>query len=266
MSSGAMSRMSMDNALRHAIKKKELSLHYQPQVDVRGQILSVEALLRWDSPALGTIPPVEFIPLAEENGLILSIGQWVLDTACAQKKAWNDDGLCDRPMRIAVNISQRQFQQNGFVESLLETLAKYGITSAEIELEMTESILMHNTRDTLKKLDELKVRGFKISVDDFGTGYSSLAYLKHFPVDVLKIDQSFVRDIGSDVDDMAISLAIISMAKNLNLTVIAEGVETLEQLDFLQKNGCDAYQGFHFNPALPGDDITILLRARKKTK
>lgn len=172
MSSGALNRLSMDNALRHAIKKKELSLHYQPQVNARGQILSVEALLRWDNPALGSIPPVEFIPLAEENGLILSIGQWVLDTACAQKKAWNTDGLCDRPMRIAVNISQRQFQQNGFVEGLMETLARYSIASSEIELEMTESILMHNTRDTLKKLDELKVLGFKISVDDFGTGYS----------------------------------------------------------------------------------------------
>lgn len=266
MSSGALNRLSMDNALRHAIKQKEFELLYQPQVDMLGNILSVEALLRWNNPALGTIPPKEFIPLAEENGLILSIGQWVLDTACAQKKAWNAAGLCEQPMRIAVNISQRQFGQSGFVENLLETLSRFGIASSEIELEMTESILMHNTRDTLKKLDELKVLGFKISVDDFGTGYSSLAYLKHFPVDVLKIDQSFVQDIGSDVDDMAIARAIISMAKNLNLMVIAEGVETAEQLEFLHNNGCDAYQGFLFNPAMSGADVTRLLRDRSQPK
>jgi len=261
MSSGALSRLSVDNALRHAIERDELSLYYQPQVDKNGRLLSVEALLRWDNPTLGSVSPMEFIPLAEENGQILPIGQWVLETACAQKKAWRLAGLGPTILRIAVNISQRQFAQNGFVENLMQTLDKYDVSSSEIELEMTEGILMHNTSDTLKKLDELKVLGFKISVDDFGTGYSSLAYIKHFPIDVLKIDQSFVRDIGSDSDDMAISRAIISMAKNLNLTVIAEGVETIEQLDFLHKNGCDAYQGFHFNPALPADAITTLLKA-----
>jgi diguanylate cyclase (GGDEF)-like protein/PAS domain S-box-containing protein len=259
MNANAVKRLGMDNALRHAIERNELSLYYQPQVDAEGKILSAEALLRWNSTLLGEIMPAQFIPLAEENGLIIPIGKWVLETACAQMRAWLDAGLVSDKMRIAVNISPRQFAHADFNMRLVETLDNYKLHPKDIELEVTEGVLMQNTQESLAKLDELKALGFKISVDDFGTGYSSLSYLKHFPIDVLKIDQSFVRDISNDADDAAISRAIISMAKNLNLKVIAEGVETIEQLKFLKENGCDAYQGYHFSRPMPAAELTALL-------
>lgn len=259
MNANAVKRLGMDNALRHAIERDELSLYYQPQVDAEGKILSAEALLRWNSTLLGEIMPAQFIPLAEENGLIIPIGKWVLETACAQMRAWLDAGLVSDKMRIAVNISPRQFAQADFNMRLVETLDNYKLHPKDIELEVTEGVLMQNTQESLAKLDELKALGFKISVDDFGTGYSSLSYLKHFPIDVLKIDQSFVRDISNDADDAAISRAIISMAKNLNLKVIAEGVETVDQLNFLKENGCDAYQGYHFSRPMPAAELTALL-------
>lgn len=259
MNASAVKRLSLDNALRHAIERNEFILYYQPQVDAKGSILSVEALLRWHSASLGEVMPAQFIPLAEENGLIIPIGKWVLEAVCTQMRAWLDAGLTSHMVRVAVNISPRQFAQPDFNTQLVEILEKHALQPKDIELEVTESVLMQNTQEALDKLDELKRLGFKISVDDFGTGYSSLSYLKHFPIDVLKIDQSFVRDINNDADDAAISRAIISMAKNLNLKVIAEGVETCEQLNFLQENGCDAYQGYHFSRPMPAAELTALL-------
>ncbi|MFM9912492.1 MAG: EAL domain-containing protein [Methylophilaceae bacterium] len=260
MNASAVQRLGLDNALRYAIERKELSLVYQPQVDADGRILSVEALLRWNSATLGEIPPAKFIPIAEENGLILTLGNWVIDAACKQKKLWMDAGLCAEMARVAINISPRQFFQPVFINQLLRIMEKHGVTASSIELELTEGILMHDTNDTILKLTELKKLGFKISVDDFGTGYSSLAYLKYFPVDVLKIDQSFVHGLDSNPDDASISRAIIAMAKSLNLTVIAEGVENDQQFSFLRQYGCDAYQGFHFSRPIKAEALSKLLK------
>ncbi|MCE9633108.1 MAG: EAL domain-containing protein [Methylophilales bacterium] len=260
MNTNAIERLGMDNALRYAIERHELSLAYQPQVDASGRIVGAEALLRWNSATLGEISPSQFISIAEDNGLILSLGNWVIDAACKQKKEWRDSGLCDDMVRIAINISPRQFFQPTFINQLLQNLEKNKITPISIELELTEGILMHDTNDTILKLTELKKLGFKISVDDFGTGYSSLAYLKYFPIDVLKIDQSFVYDLEHDPDDPAIVRAIIAMAKSLNLTVIAEGVENDKQFCFLRQYGCDAYQGFYFNHPMSAEAMTKLLK------
>jgi len=262
MNTSAMQRLGMDNALRYAIERKELSLMYQPQVDASGRILGAEALLRWNSATLGDVPPTQFIPIAEDNGLILPLGNWVIVAACKQKKLWLDAGLCADMARIAINISPRQFFQPTFINQLLQIMEKHGITPKNMELEFTEGILMHDTNDTILKLTELKKLGFKISVDDFGTGYSSLAYLKYFPVDVLKIDQSFVHDLESNPDDATISRAIIVMGKSLNLTVIAEGVENDKQFAFLRQYGCDAYQGFHFNRPMSAEALSKLLKKK----
>lgn len=259
MNANAVQRLGMDNALRYAIERNELSLVYQPQVDAHGRILGAEALLRWNSATLGEIPPAQFIPIAEENGLILALGNWVINEACRQKKAWRDADLCDDMARIAINISPRQFFQPTFINQLLQMMEKHDISPKNIELELTEGILMHDTNDTILKLAELKKLGFKISVDDFGTGYSSLAYLKYFPVDVLKIDQSFVQDLEKNPDDASISRAIIAMAKSLNLIVIAEGVENDKQFSFLRQYGCDAYQGFYFNRPMNAEALSKLL-------
>jgi diguanylate cyclase (GGDEF)-like protein/PAS domain S-box-containing protein len=266
MNSNAVQRLGMDNALRYAIERKELSLVYQPQVDNDSRIISAEALLRWNSATMGEIPPSKFIPLAEENGLILTLGNWVIDAVCKQKKLWQDAGLCAEMARIAINISPRQFFQPTFINQLLQTMEKYGVTPSGLELELTEGILMHDTNDTILKLTELKKLGFKISVDDFGTGYSSLAYLKYFPIDVLKIDQSFVSELENDPDDPAIVRAIIAMAKSLSLIVIAEGVENDQQFSFLRQYGCDAYQGFHFSHPMTASALSALLQKSETGK
>ncbi len=253
-------RLSLETDLRRAVKRDELELHYQPQVDLAsGRIVGVEALVRWRHPELGLVPPAEFIPLAVETGQILPIGEWVLRTACAQAKAWQDAG--PGPLRIAVNVCVRQFLQAGFAETVGRILEETGLDSRWLELELTEGTLMQNTRTTVAVLGELNAMGVQLSVDDFGTGYSSLAYLKRFPIDTLKIDGSFVCDITTDPNDAAIVKAIIAMAHSLDMRVVAEAVETEQQLAFLREHCCHEVQGFLVGRPLPADELETHLIA-----
>ena len=251
-------RLKLEGALRRALEQGELSLHFQPQLCLTTQrIVGAEALLRWRHPELGPIPPAEFIPLAEETGLIIPIGAWVINAACAQAHAWQKQGL---PLvRLAVNLSSRQFLP-GLPQQISEILARHQLSGDVLELEITESMLMHNTERVVAMMEEFQQAGLSLSLDDFGTGYSSLSYLKRFPIDNLKIDQSFVRGLPEDANDSAIARAIIGMAKALKLCVIAEGVETEAQLRFLAEAGCDEIQGYHFSPPLPADEFAALLR------
>ena len=243
-------RVHIEAALRTALEHNELFLHFQPQLSGDGeQVLGVEALLRWRHPTMGIVMPDRFIPLAEETGLIVPIGAWVLRTACLQCKAWHETGFPE--LRLAVNLSPRQFAQADFVEYVARVLAESGLEARWLTLELTENLLMADVEVSIRKLGELKALGVKLSIDDFGTGYSGLSYLKRFPVDELKIDRSFVRDIGADGESASIVQAIISLAHDLDLTVIAEGVETVEQMAYLQDNGCDELQGYYFSRPLP---------------
>ena len=254
----ALERMSIERKLRHALERQEFCLHYQPQVDLRsGRIIGVEALLRWNNPETGMIPPGHFIPIAEENGLIISIGEWVLREACRQNSEWRMLGLPE--ITMAVNLSAVQFRQNNFGEMIKAILCEYGLDPSALELEITEGAVMHNAEVSIALLVELKAMGLKLSVDDFGTGYSSLSYLKRFPIDKLKIDQSFVRDIAVDSDDAVIVSTIINMARTLKLKVMAEGVETAEQLSFLKHQECDEIQGYYFSKPMPSEKISNLL-------
>ncbi len=258
----ALERLVLENNLRHAIERGEFMVYYQPQVDLRtGQINGMEALVRWRHPELGMVPPAKFIPVAEESGLILPLGEWVLRTACAQNKAWQDAGL--RPVCVAVNLSARQFRHQDLVALVAGILQETGLDPALLELELTESLLMQNVEATIETLTRFKAMGVKSSIDDFGTGYSSLSYLKRFPIDTLKIDQSFVRNITTDPDDAAIAKTIISMAHEMRLRVIAEGVETEEQRSFLRLRHCDEMQGFFFSKPVPAEEFEILLRERR---
>ena len=251
-------RFKLETALRQALAKQELSVHYQPQVDLKsGRIVGMEALLRWQSPQLGNVSPVEFIPVAEETGLILPIGEWVLRAACRQTKAWHDTGF--PPMQIAVNISGKQLLQKNFPEQVQAILRETGLAARYLDLELTESILMVDAGGGAAAMQALHALGVSFSMDDFGTGYSSLAYLKRFPIDILKIDQSFVRDLATDPNDAAIVKTIIAMAHTLGMRVIAEGVETYEQLAFLRDQGCDGSQGYYCSKPLTTDDFTKLL-------
>ena len=253
-------RLLLENDLRRAIGRGEFELHYQPKVDVSdGRVVGVEALIRWRRPDNGLVLPQEFIPLAEETGLIIPIGKWVIETACAQNKAWQDAGMPH--MRIAVNISGLQFRQRDLVETISRALAKSGLAPSCLEIEITESIVMQNATEAIVTLEKLSQMGVHVSIDDFGTGYSSLSYLKRFRIDKLKIDRSFIRDISSDVDDAAIVRATISLAHNLRLRVVAEGVETADQLEFLRGLGCDEYQGFHKSRPVTADEFARTLRA-----
>ena len=255
----AVRQRTLEGHLRSALTKGELTLHYQPQIEIRsGTIVGVEALLRWRNHELGQVAPAQFIPLAEETGLIIPIGEWVLQTACAQNKAWQAAGL--PPLMVAVNLSARQFRQKNFLQAVLRILQITGLDPRYLELEITESIIMESAEEAIDMLQQLNALGVQVSVDDFGTGYSSLAYLKRFAVDRLKIDQSFVRDISTDLDDAAIVTAIIAMAHALQLKVTAEGVETKEQLSFLRSLNCDDYQGYYRSYPIPADEITKLLR------
>lgn len=243
MNANAYERLVMENNLRGALERKEFILHYQPQVDINtGHIIGMEALLRWQDPVRGLIAPDQFIPLAEETGLIVPIGEWVLREACRQGKRWRDAGAGD--IRIAVNISARQFWRGNLLETVEAVLEDVGAEANMLELELTESILMRHEEGTVELLDQLSKRGITVSIDDFGTGYSSLSYLKRFPINKLKIDRSFVRDIQEDADDAAIVTAIVAMTRGLKLRVIAEGVETPGQLAFLKSIGCDEIQGY----------------------
>jgi predicted signal transduction protein with EAL and GGDEF domain len=254
----AVAKFTLETELRRAMEQNALEVYYQPQVDLSsGHVVAMEALLRWNHPQRGFIAPTDFIPVAEEAGLIDTLGEWVLRTACSQVKAWSSEGKGN--VRIAVNLSSRQFYDGTLAATVAAILADTGFESRNLELELTESMVMKNPKVTISSLHQLKDMGIAISVDDFGTGYSSLAYLKKYPLDILKIDRSFVRDIATDPDDAAIVSAIIAMAKSLELTVIGEGIETHQQLEFLRDNGCDVVQGYLFGKPAPADEVVAML-------
>jgi diguanylate cyclase (GGDEF)-like protein/PAS domain S-box-containing protein len=252
-------RMLIEGALRSALERNEFVLHYQPQTDiVAGRIVGMEALIRWQHPELGMVAPNRFIPLAEETGLILPTGAWVLRTACEQMMAWRRAG--HHGLRMAVNVSARQMAEKDFVQSVAQVLADTGLPPSCLELELTESQVMNDIEHAISVMHELKKLGVLLAIDDFGTGYSSLAHLKRFEIDVLKIDQTFVRDLTVDPDDAAIVTTIIALATNLGLEVISEGVETVEQLDFLHRHGCRQMQGYYFSRPAPASVIEAVLQ------
>lgn len=254
----AVERQSTEEALRRALERNEFALRYQPKVDLHtGAITGAEALIRWTHPTRGLVPPGQFVPIAEECGLILPIGAWVLREACRQARAWIDAGLPVTTM--AVNVSAMEFREERFLEGLTEILEETGLDPQVLELELTESVLMKRAEATASLLRTLRDRGVKVAIDDFGTGYSSLSYLRKFPVDALKIDQSFIQQIAAAGEDAAIVMAVIGMARNLKLRVVAEGVETLDELVFLQQHRCDEAQGYYFSRAVtPGAFATLL--------
>jgi len=260
MNARALDRLKLEGALRNALLRNEFVLHYQPQMDIAsGSIVGVEALLRWQPPGEEMIYPADFIPIAEETGLIVAIGEWVLRTACLQQKAWSRGGLL-APLRVAVNLSARQFKQQDIVKMVSRALEESGCDAQFLELEITESIVMDSPEAAAATLQKLSDMGVHLSIDDFGTGYSSLAYLKRFPIHSLKIDRSFVRDITTDADDAAIAKAVIALAHSMKLRVIAEGVETLEQLEFLREQQCDQMQGYYLSRPLPARQLESLVR------
>jgi len=261
MNAKAFERLVIENSLRRALERNEFILYYQPKFSISTrQIVGVEALLRWQTPDKGLIQPGEFIPIAEETGLIVPIGEWVLNAACAQNKAWQEAGLPH--VRVAVNISARQFQLQNFVDTVTKVLEKTGLDPKWLELEITETVAMQNAEFTIKMLLELNEMGIHLSIDDFGTGYSSLSYLKRFPINKLKIDKSFVSEIGVGQNDKAkIASTIIILGQSLNLGVVAEGVETVEQLDFLKGHQCDEMQGYLLGKPTSADDFKKLLKS-----
>jgi diguanylate cyclase (GGDEF)-like protein len=258
MSQQAVERHQIENNIQQALANHEFQLHYQPQIEIgSGRIVGAEALIRWQRPNGVVMAPGKFIPIAEECGLVSAIGEWVLQEACRQNMAWQQAGLPAIP--VAVNVSAAQFQRDDFLDVVRGALGKSGLDPRHLEVEVTEGVIMHAAEETIVRLQALKAMGIQLSVDDFGTGYSSLAYLKRFPVDRLKIDQAFVHDLATGRDDQAIARAIINLAQNLQLEVIAEGVETKVQCDFLKANGCDRMQGYLFSKPLPPDDFARLI-------
>lgn len=254
----AMERLQLEESLRTALAKEQFQLVYQPQVDLTsGQICGAEALIRWHHPELGLVSPADFIPIAEETGQIIEIGEWVFATACAQARQWLDAGL--PACRMSINLSSIQFKRSALVATVQQLIQQTGLAPEHIELELTESAVMTDVEQNILRLKQLKAMGVKIAIDDFGTGYSSLNYLKKFPIDTLKIDRSFVVDVATDKDDEAIVKAIMALAATLNLDVIAEGVETKEQLTVLQQYGCPLIQGYLFSRPLPADEFAALL-------
>ena len=259
MNEEAHEQMAMESAIRRGIEQKEFILYYQPQVSLQsGKITGVEALVRWDDPERGLIPPYQFLPLADETGLIINIGEQVLYEACRQAKAWLDEGL--PPISVAVNIAERQFKQVDLPKLVLHVLNETGLPPGYLDLELTEGILMDQVDKATEVLRQLKAMGVRLSIDDFGTGYSSLSYLKRFPLDKLKIDRSFIMDIPSDSDDIAITSAVIQLGKSLDLTVVAEGVEDQQQLAFLHGKECELVQGFFFSRPVPAEEIHTMLK------
>jgi EAL domain-containing protein (putative c-di-GMP-specific phosphodiesterase class I) len=261
MQASSARNLQLENALRRALERDQLRLHYQPQVSMEdGRVIGAEALLRWQHPELGMVSPAEFIPIAEDSGLILSIGEWVLRTAVRQLKIWMDTGIA--PMIIAVNLSAVQFRQPQLLKLVTQILKEEGLPPQYLELELTEGVTMNDPLTAITVMNNLHEHGIRMSIDDFGTGYSSLSYLKRFHVYKLKIDQSFVRDIAKDLEDKTIVKAIINLAKGLGLRTIAEGVETKEQLEFLRENGCDEIQGYHYSKPLPADQFEAFVRGK----
>jgi EAL domain-containing protein (putative c-di-GMP-specific phosphodiesterase class I) len=250
----SLHRLDIENELRSAMNSDQFSLHYQPKVDLKEwSIVGVEALMRWNHPERGWISPAEFIPVAEETGMIVPMGRWVLQEACRQISRWRDTALSD--IRVSVNMSSQQMYSDDLLLLVKENLTAARIRASSLELEITESLLMRDTESTVETLNELKALGIAISIDDFGTGYSSLSYLKRFPIDTLKIDKSFVQDLHIDNDDAAICAAILAMARRLDLNVVAEGVELNEQLQFLINHGCNQIQGYIFSKPLAAHDL-----------
>jgi len=254
----ARQQQTLEAAIRLALERDEFVLHYQPKLDLKsGRIVGAEALIRWYQPDHGWVYPSAFIPMAEDSGLIVPLSQWVLRQACAQAQRWRAQGLA--PICVSVNISAIDFRQRDFVPNLAATLEQTGLAPALLELEITESVLMQNVEETVTTLREIKKMGVRLAIDDFGTGYSSLSYLRRFPVDVLKIDQSFIRGMAESSQDLQLISAIISLGKSLDLNIIAEGVETLEQLEFLKTRNCEEGQGYLFSKAVAAEDFALLL-------
>jgi diguanylate cyclase (GGDEF)-like protein len=262
--SKSLERLSIETNLRFALERNELSLHYQAQVDFKTNVIKgVEALLRWQNPYLGSVTPTQFIPVAEESGLIIPIGRWVLKTACAQNVVWQKQGL--PAVCVSVNLTRRQLMDENLIDDIRTALNDSGMAPNLLELEITESMVMHNPARMISILAKIKSLGVRLAIDDFGTGYSSLAQIKHFPIDTLKVDRSFIRNIPQDIEDKAITEAIIAMGKTLSLTVVAEGVETQEQLDFLREHSCDEMQGYHFSKPIAPELFADLLRQHVPT-
>jgi diguanylate cyclase (GGDEF)-like protein len=263
MNTNSFERLALESSLRRALDRDEFQLHYQPKIDARSDgIVGMEALLRWQHPELGMVAPTKFIPVAEETGLIVSIGKWVLKTACTQNVAWQKKGLPH--LNMAVNLSRRQFSDEGLLRDVTSILKDTGMSPALLELEITESTLMHDVDNAVCTLKAFKEMGVRIAIDDFGTGYSSLSNLMQFPVDTIKIDGSFIRDLSSQPENRGIAEAIIAMGRTLSLTVIAEGVETKAQVDFLRERACDEFQGFYFSKAVTAGKFAELLEAQMK--
>jgi diguanylate cyclase (GGDEF)-like protein/PAS domain S-box-containing protein len=262
MNAHSMQRLSLETGLRHALERGEFLLHYQPKVDIAsGRITGMEALVRWMRAEGAMVSPAEFIPLAEETGLIAPIGAWVLKAACERNRAWQRQGM--PALRVAVNLSARQFRQANLVSEVARVLDASGLAPGSLELEITESMVMDNPERAIQTLCQLKSMGIALAIDDFGTGYSSLGYLKRFPIDNIKIDRSFIKDIPHSNDDAIITRTIIDMTHNLRLKVVAEGVETQAQMDFLRAHGCDEIQGYYFSRPLAEDAFLALLRAQE---
>jgi diguanylate cyclase (GGDEF)-like protein/PAS domain S-box-containing protein len=258
MNANALERQSVETDLRQAVARQEFVLYYQPKVELEtGAIVGVEALIRWQRPRFGTMLPARFIPVAEESGLILPIGRWALDTACRQAKAWQNDGLA--PISVAINVSAVELRGKDFLTNVRQILEQSRLEPRFLELELTETFMMQDWKSTAEILRALKSLGVRIALDDFGTGYSSLSHMKRFPIDTLKIDQSFVRDMTTDSDDASIVSAVINMGRSLNMRVVAEGVQTRDQLDFLKDRQCPEGQGYYFGPPVPADQLTELL-------
>jgi diguanylate cyclase (GGDEF)-like protein len=265
MNTATQEKVKLESDLHFALEQKQLELHYQPKVNTAtGVMHGAEALLRWRHPTRGNVPPSEFIPLAEECGLIGSIGAWVVREACRQARAWQVAGL--PPLRVAVNLSASQFRQNNIVDTIRDALDQAGLEGRFLEVELTESAVMNDPEESIAILEKLSKMGVLVSVDDFGTGYSSMSYLRRFPIDKLKIDRGFISEVMSRPEDASIVRAIISLAHSLKLKVVAEGVESIDQLEFLRTLGCDQYQGYYYSPALPAAKFEELVRSRRQAE
>jgi EAL domain-containing protein (putative c-di-GMP-specific phosphodiesterase class I) len=265
MNAEAFQKLSLESHLRKALERDEFVLYYQPLVNVdNGEVVGAEALIRWQHPDMGLVSPLEFIPLAEETGLIVPISEWVLDRACRQAAAWPRVGT--RPLKISVNMSGVHFRRSAMPQTVARALQASGLDPARLKLELTESVLMREVETTLLILKQLNEMGVQLSIDDFGTGYSSFSYLRRFPLHTLKIDRSFVRDIPGHQDVAAITRAIIAMGHSLKLKVVAEGVETRPQLDYLRELGCDEYQGYLFSATIPADQFEALLLREQENR
>ena len=262
MHEGLVARMRLEADLRRALVEEQFVVHYQPMISMRsGEMTGVEALVRWQHPERGLVPPNDFIPLAEATGLIRSLGLWVLQESCRQAMAWQAAGLTDGDLRLSVNVSARQLQQDSFVQQVVSVLDETGMPGTQLTLEMTESVLLEEGDSTLATLQALRRLGIRLAIDDFGTGYSSLSYLHNFPVDILKIDRSFVERLLTGGDGGLVG-TILRLGRTMNLETVAEGVEDPQELLLLRRQGCTTGQGYHFSPPVPADAIQGLLEDR----